>query len=602
MQSSFVLSLLVVAAAAFQQEQFIPWYIQHEDQPTDVPGPIVDLDYARYQGYYNSTFDVDVYRGIRYAAPPKRWQRPESPAINRTAIIQATQNPPRCPQANAAPLPPSLDFDSAIKGDEDCLFLNVFAPAGAKGLPVLVWIHGGGYGAGSASSFDFSYMDQTVGNGFVSVVIQYRLGAFGFLSSADVARHGVANAGLYDMHFALEWVQHYISRFGGDPNEVTISGESAGGGSVMMMAMANGGADGTSLWKRGIADSPYLPTQPNFDDGITTDYYLQFARRAGCLDDNAPINLIEGSIFRCLQDAGTYVLQNASAYTSYAAKFGQWAFIPVTDGTLIRDRPTSQLLNGKVNGERMITGNNANEGTYFVPQNITTEQELQDFILLNYPGAASHLPAIMDLYSIPNNITAKFETDGVNPPYATEVSGYAVGWQQAANNLYAETTFVCPAYWLADAYSGNGLGLGGRSAWRYQYSIPNAFHGKDLGPLLGNPADTDNQDEVFRRSFQQIWGRFIINGDPTLPESPVVGGDNVAAAGGQFWQPWGGLQGRGGGGGGGRGGSENKMLDLNVTNAAPYRANWTVVDGNSWEGGRAQRCALWASIGGDVAE
>jgi len=104
-------------------------------------------------------------------------------------------------------------------------------------------------------------MNRVTGDKFMFVAIQYRLGAFGFASSAEIARFGVPNAGAHDMHFALEWVQKYIHLFGGDPAQVTIGGESAGGGSVMMMAMANGGEDGTKLWKRGIASSPYLPTQ-----------------------------------------------------------------------------------------------------------------------------------------------------------------------------------------------------------------------------------------------------------------------------------------------------------------------------------------------------
>lgn len=128
---------------------------------------------------------------------------------------------------------------------------------------MFVWIHGGGYGLGGASTFDFSQLIKTSGNGFIAVTIQYRLGAFGFLSSADLVKGGgVPNVGAHDMRFALQWVQKYISRFGGDPDQVTISGESAGGGAVMLMALANGGEDGTKLFRRGIASSPYLPTQP----------------------------------------------------------------------------------------------------------------------------------------------------------------------------------------------------------------------------------------------------------------------------------------------------------------------------------------------------
>jgi carboxylesterase type B len=89
---------------------------------------------------------------------------------------------------------------------EDCLFLNVQSPANASNLPVLVWIHGGGYGAGNGQ-LDFSDLLNTNGNNFVAVAIQYRLGAFGFLASDELDRRGVVNAGLLDQFFALQWVQ-----------------------------------------------------------------------------------------------------------------------------------------------------------------------------------------------------------------------------------------------------------------------------------------------------------------------------------------------------------------------------------------------------------
>ncbi|KAL2352132.1 Carboxylesterase family-domain-containing protein [Cryomyces antarcticus] len=106
--------------------------------------------------------------------------------MNRSALINTT-----------------LDFAS-----EDCLFLNVYAPANASNLPVLVWIHGGGYGAGNGRE-DLTAIIKANNNSFVSVAIQYRLGAFGFLSSDEVYRNGVVNAGLLDQHFALQWVQAY---------------------------------------------------------------------------------------------------------------------------------------------------------------------------------------------------------------------------------------------------------------------------------------------------------------------------------------------------------------------------------------------------------
>ena len=108
-------------------------------------------------------------------------------------------------------------------------------------------LDGGGYGLFGAI-YDPSQLMNTNANGFVSVVIQYRLGAFGFLSSEDIKNNGKLNAGLLDQRFALQWVQEYIGRFGGDPQKVTVAGESAGAGSVMLQAMAYGGKQKTPLF------------------------------------------------------------------------------------------------------------------------------------------------------------------------------------------------------------------------------------------------------------------------------------------------------------------------------------------------------------------
>ncbi|KAH8900002.1 alpha/beta-hydrolase [Thozetella sp. PMI_491] len=576
-----------ISVSGFRQEDFIsPSFLA--GRFTNAPAPIVDVGYGKYQGYIDSANGLNIYRGIRYAAPPKRWQLPQAPESRPEIVSQAVDDPPRCPQAPTASMPQNLDWEKAIFGNEDCLFLNVFSPTSAKKLPVLFWIHGGGYGAGSAASFDFSQISHRVSNGFVTVVIQYRLGAFGFASSEQIAKKGVPNVGLHDMRFALEWVQKHIESFGGDPSQVTIAGESAGGGSVMLMAMANGGKDGTRLFRRGIASSPYLPTQPKYNDGLPEDYYRQLAEKADCKGS-------KDSWFECLTDAGTIALQNASALTTFAAKYGNWAFIPVTDGTLIQGLPTEQLLKGSVNGERVLVGNNANEGTYFVPQNITTEAQFTSFVQLQYPGLSKeNLTAVMQLYSVSNasaSSTLKYDSDGTHAPFATEMSRFVAGWQQAANNLYAETTFVCPAYWLADAYAPDvNVESKGKSAWRYQFSVPDAFHGADLAPLTDNPAKSGTaMDSTFRTSFQNIWGRFIVNGDPTLVSSDNHTVSGVAAAGAAAWKPWGAV-----GAADGRGYS---LLDLNVTSSAPQTPDWRVVDGAVWEGGRGARCALWAALG-----
>lgn len=128
------------------------------------------------------------------------------------------------------------------------------------GVTIFTETDGGGYGAGN-NRFELGDQIHTNGNSYIAVTIAYRLGAFGWLSSAETARSGVVNAGLHDMRFALQWVKKNIHLFGGDPDEVTIAGESAGGGSCMLLAMANGGTEGNSLFRGLIPSSPYLPTQ-----------------------------------------------------------------------------------------------------------------------------------------------------------------------------------------------------------------------------------------------------------------------------------------------------------------------------------------------------
>jgi carboxylesterase type B len=195
---------------------------------------------------------------------------------------------------------------------------------------------------------------MTNSHGFIAVIIQYRLGAFGFLSSAELSHFGVPNAGLYDMHFSFQWVQQYIHLFGGDASHVTISGESAGAGAVMLQTMAFGGTQGTELFTNAIVASPYLPTQWQYNDFAPSQAYYLFAQTAGCFNQGA--STVNETIFECLQGKDTISLQNASAYVSAGGKYGQWAFIPVTDGEFIRKRPSEQLLAGEVNGLRMLSG------------------------------------------------------------------------------------------------------------------------------------------------------------------------------------------------------------------------------------------------------
>ena len=192
------------------------------------------------------------------------------------------------------------------------------------------------------------------------------------MSSDEIHRYGTPNAGILDQTFALQWVQNYIHLFGGDPSRVTISGESAGGGSVMLQTMAFGGYLGTSLFQnvrrrvvslhlvladlwKAIAASPYLPMQYGYADFVPSQSYYAFAQAVGCFDDLAFGNETQ-TIFQCLVGKDTQTLQNASAYISASGMYGTWGFLPVTDGAFIQQLPSQQLLKKQVNGVRMLSG------------------------------------------------------------------------------------------------------------------------------------------------------------------------------------------------------------------------------------------------------
>lgn len=398
--------------------------------------------------------------------------------------------------------------------------LNIYAPANATDLPVLVYIHGGGYGYGNANQ-DLSSIIAANDKGFIGVGIQYRLGAFGFLSSDEVGRLGVVNAGLRDQMFALQWVQSYIHLFGGNASQVTIAGESAGGGSVMLQSMAFDGELGLSLFSNVIAASPYLPSQYKYNAWVPSQAYYAFAEQAGCFTNSAFGNTMQHStIFECLVNTSSSVLMEANALVTASGTYGTWAFTPVTDGTFIKHAPSQQLLQHRVNGARILSGNNANEGPNFVPQNFTTEADVMFWLHEVFPTFSANDVAKILLH-YPSTATAV--SDAMVVLAATEPNpNDAAVQQQRANDIYSESVFVCPSYWLAEAYTSKD-----REAFKYQYSVLPALHGADFNGYFGPPVSYLCAE--FMNYFQRIWGNFVMFNDPSVYDGEGAVDPNVEA-------------------------------------------------------------------------
>jgi para-nitrobenzyl esterase len=218
--------------------------------------PLVTAPAGKLQG--ESLGKVHAFKGIPYAQPPVgalRW-KPPLPASKWKGTRVATEFGAACIQPKGRP--ESIYFWNLPRTSEDCLYLNVWAPANARNAPVFVWIHGGALSGGSGS--EPMYDGQRLAErGLVVVTINYRMGALGFLVhpalSAESRRNISGNYGLLDQVEALGWVKRNIAAFGGDPGNVTIAGESAGGLSVMYL-MAAPSARG--LFHKAVMQSAYM--------------------------------------------------------------------------------------------------------------------------------------------------------------------------------------------------------------------------------------------------------------------------------------------------------------------------------------------------------
>ncbi|XP_013395790.1 putative inactive carboxylesterase 4 [Lingula anatina] len=271
---------------------------------------------------------VHLFLGIPYAKPPVgelRFKNP-LPALNWTGVRNATEFGDTC--MSASPVSPKMS--------EDCLTLNIYVPgdvidSGHSNVTkaVMVWIHGGAYRSGASSEYDFR--NFAVEDDVIVVTVNYRVGPFGFLSTGDVNAPG--NAGLWDQIEGLKWVRDNIASFGGDPNRITIFGESAGASSVSQLAMttATKGLFHRVISQSGAALSPWAWVHDAIDVAMTIGNLL------GC---NATTT-DTAKLVRCLQNQDSVVLINASSQITAGRTY--FGFSPVVDGDLF-PRSVTELL------------------------------------------------------------------------------------------------------------------------------------------------------------------------------------------------------------------------------------------------------------------
>jgi para-nitrobenzyl esterase len=467
----------------------------------------VRVDSGQLQGVVED--GVVSYKGIPFAAPPVgdlRW-RPPQPVKPWIGVRQAAEFGADCMQGRFGP-PPAPGAPAPPPSSEDCLFLNVWRPAtaapGAK-LPVMFWIYGGGFMGGSSSS-SFTSGTQFAKHDVILVAANYRVGRFGFFAFPALSRERPdetkGNYAYMDQIAALQWVKRNIAAFGGDPNNVTIFGFSAGGVSVhslIVSPMARGLFQKAIVESGGSRDS-VLTARPMREDGVDPNYPvsaetigIEFARSMG----------IEGTDQAALAKlralSSEQVLQGAPAQPGVRAPF--YETTPVLDGKLITETAeTAYRAKHQPRIPIMVGSNSADTAGNRVRAN-TKEQFFARFGQWSAQAKAAYDP------------------DG-----ATDLATMVM----RANDDFGQAE---PARFAANAFAANGSPV-----YRYRFSYvqtairermrAGAPHGGEIGFVFGTltarPGSTlSPEDLAVSRVAQSYWVNFAKTGDPNGAGLPV---------------------------------------------------------------------------------
>jgi para-nitrobenzyl esterase len=317
---------------------------------------------------------LSIYRGVPYAAAPLgdlRWQDPQ-PVRPWKGVRKAAAFAPACMQTGV-----SMPGETPPEVSEDCLYLNIWAQVrrASKGLPVLVWIHGGGYTNGSAA-MPLYWGDRLATKGIIVVTIAYRLGPLGFLAHPELTgeskRRSSGNYGLMDQIAALEWVHKNITAFGGDPNRVTIAGQSSGSISVSIL-MASPPAKG--LFQRAIGESGGLfePLQ------LAPKYLLANAEKDG---EKFAASVGAASIKALRKLPAARLTSNDSGVTH-----------PVIEPYLLPQSPYEAFASGRQNDVPLLLGSNAEEARAMVDVSAVTAATFESGIAQSFGALPLELMA-----------------------------------------------------------------------------------------------------------------------------------------------------------------------------------------------------------------
>ncbi|XP_030624542.1 bile salt-activated lipase-like [Chanos chanos] len=460
-----------------------------------------------------SSRSIDVFKGIPFAAKPKRFEKPQRHP-GWSGVLKTTQFKERCLQLN--------ELQTGTRGSEDCLYLNIWVPQGStvsRGLPVMVWIYGGGFMIGSAQGVP--YLDNYLYNGeeiadrgnVIVVSSNYRLGPLGFLSTGDSQILG--NYGLWDQHAAIAWVHRNIAAFGGDPNNITVFGESAGGASVNFQIIS---PKNKGLIRRAISQSGsvFCPWAMNTNPKALA---VKVAQKVGCPTDAGMASCLKSvSSSSLILAAKVNMIGSASSPLVLGLDFA-----PVVDGDFLPDFPSKLFHNaGDID---YIAGTNDMDGHIFSVYDI--------------PSVDLPLVAIFpsDVKTLLTSFTKEKGSAGATSAYNLYTEGWAnyPTWDDIKRTIVDIETdyiFLVPAQTSLQLHARNS-----RTArtYSYKFSEPTLIatypywvttdHAEDLQYVFGKPFSSPltyfPQHRDVSGYLISYWTNFAKTGDPNKGGSTV---------------------------------------------------------------------------------
>jgi para-nitrobenzyl esterase len=470
--------------------------------------PLVNVREGKLRGIVAA--GVHVFRGIPYAAQPfgPNRMRPPRPAERWVGVREATADGQIAPQANLAGSDAASFLPPGGAPGQDCLNLNVWTPdPGTTGLPVLVWITGGAFEAGSAGWYDGSRFAR---DGVVCVAINYRPGIEGFLHLRDA----VANRGLLDQAAALAWVAENVAAFGGDPGNITVFGQSAG---AMSIGCLLGMPEAAGLIRRAILQSGAAQHVMPPDDALRIGSML--AAKVGVAPTLAAMADVPWQ--RLVAAFGEMKAELAA--DPDPSRWGtevvatSMPFQPVLDGTVLPGPPLDRIRKGSAAAVDIVIGTNADDWRLFLAASgmllqvtdtaLTAPVARSGYLSLNAYGLSA--PTALAAYraarptASPGEVLAAVQTD-----WWCRIPAIRLADAHSASRAVGARTFMYEFAWPSPV-------AGGAFGACHALEIPFVFDTVDAGPsqMLGNLLGEDPPRQL-ATAMHSAWCSFAVDGDP----------------------------------------------------------------------------------------